>query len=318
MEGKKTQAIIEAKCASMHLYADDCFTHEICTMYLGRRINNDIKEKVIQDLLNKGIDTSFLGKNCSISDLYKGIEQTGNTITVYELIEWFNEQYNCIRQEAKDLPKLEFDLYKDELGKKTKTTFVLTDVWTDVSLRFEEEKLSINNFMRRFLMIDKESYGGETCIACKGRDWYGSDNPDVIKIDDSLIEAYLEISKKYIDYLKAYAFLRRSNDLDYKNTRYKKGPLPTYIYGSDPCGGVDPYRDLAQILVHYGNAGNDIGYIFTYDLGTPTLKNPHIVFSDNSCTIENGENYREEVLNNPHVLAKTIRINRDNLPFSIK
>lgn len=318
MEGIRTKAIEEAKCASMHLYSDDCFTHEKCTTWLGRNVNEDIQKKVIQDLLDKGIDTSFLKGDCSISDLYKGIEQTGNTITVYELIDWFNNQYNCIRKEAENLPKFEFDLYKDELGKKVKTTFVLTDVWGH-SLWFEEEKLSINNFMRRVLTIDKEDDEGKRfALSCRGRDWYSGEDDGVIEIDDDLIDTYFEVSEKYRDYLQAYAFLRRSNDLDYKNTRYQKGPLPTYIYGADPCGGVDPYRDLAQILVHYGNAGNDIGYIFTYDLGTPTLKNPHIVFSDNSCTIKIGENYRDEVLNNPHVLAKTIRINRGNLPFQIK
>ena len=315
MERIRTNAIEEAKCASMHLYSNDCFTHENCTTGLGRNVNKNIQKKVIQDLSDKGIDASFLIGDCSISDLYKGIEQTGNTITVYELIDWFNEQYNCIKKEAENLPKFEFDLYKDELGKKVKTTFVLTDVWGD-SLRFEEEKLSINNFMRRVLTIDKEDDEGKRfALSCRGRDWYSD---SVIEIDDDLIDTYFEVSEKYRDYLQAYAFLRRSNDLDYKNVRYKKGPLPTYIYGADPCGGVDPYRDLAQILVHYGNAGNDIGYIFTYDLGTPTLNKPHLVFSDNSCTIKMGANYREEVLNNPHVLAKTIRINRGNLPFKIK
>ena len=318
MERIRTNAIEEAKCASMHLYSDDCFTHENCTTGLGRRVNKNIQKKVIQDLSDKGIDASFLIGDCSISDLYKGIEQTGNTITVYELIDWFNEQYNCIKKESENLPKFEFDLYKDELGKKVKTTFVLTDVWGD-SLRFEEEKLSINNFMRRVLTIDKEDYEGKRfALSCRGRDWYSVEDDSVIEIDDDLIDTYFEVSEKYRDYLQAYAFLRRSNDLDYKNVRYKKGPLPTYIYGADPCGGVDPYRDLAQILVHYGNAGNDIGYIFTYDLGIPTLNKPHLVFSDNSCSTVIGVDYQDEVLNNPHVLAKTIRINKGNLPFKIK
>ena len=82
MERIRTNAIEEAKCASMHLYSDDCFTHENCTTGLGRRVNKNIQKKVIQDLSDKGIDASFLIGDCSISDLYKGIEQVkpGNRI----------------------------------------------------------------------------------------------------------------------------------------------------------------------------------------------------------------------------------------------
>ena len=318
MESKKTCAINEAKCASMHLYANDCFNHDKSTFLLGRgKVNEKVKNMVIKDLISIGKSASSIEGPCSINELYNAIIETGNTITVYDLINWFNEQYKLIKEEAKALPKLEFDLYKAELGKSQRVCFTLTDIFDKgESLFFEDINAGFNDFARRTLSIGSNFMcdGTEFSISLIGRDWYSLDDEDTFKINKDIAEAYIELSKKYYDYLKAYAFLRRSNDQNFSTTRYQRGPLPTYIYGTDPL------RDLNQFLVHYGTcAGNDIGYIITYDLGESSLGNPTLVFSDNSYALKDGPDTQEEIRENyPHMLARTLRINKNNLPFNIK
>ena len=75
---------------------------------------------------------------------------------------------------------------------------------------------------------------------------------------------------------------------------------------------------VLDCVVHYGHGGNEPGYYFTYDLGNNALGIPILNFFEYNVVGDDLSEQEDIRKNNPHVLAKTLRVNRDILPFKIK
>lgn len=319
MEHKKSFAIYCAKAMSIQLYSRLCLTTDSWVEL--RNYMSEIRNGIIEEL---GINMKLYAPDDNpeyddktINDLiiYDAIAKSGETITLYDLIDWFNNQYNSIRQDTKDLPKLQFPIKKFEKGTVEEASFVFEQmadnyVYASPMLHFVNENDKINEYFHRILCLAKKD-DGSYCqnILVDGPSYILDENIDCIPSD--VIKDYLEISEKYKDYLSAYRFLRRSNTATDKS-QPKKGPFTTAIIGNDP------YRDLSHFVVHYGHGGNEPGYIFSYGLGDETLKEPILDFLEYNVVGDDLEDQEDIRKNNPHVLAKTLRVNRDILPFKIK
>ena len=315
MEYKKTKAILIAKAWSIQLYSEYCNdTHE----WSLRSYMKEIRNGIIEELGIRGVnrypyttDIEYDGANDLI--IYDAIVNSGKTITLYDLIDWFNNQYNSMREEAKDLPKLQFPVYKWEKGKKEDASFVFDNLHDDFGnlLYFVDENEKMNEYIRRNLVIGKDLHGNDE----QSIQMYGAtfcDEQEINSIDKDVVNAYMELSMKYKDYLLAYNFLRRTNTEVDKRQFHRKGAFTTAIIG------VDPYRDLSQFIVHYGHGGNEPGYYFTYDLGNNALGIPILNFFEHNVVGDDLSEQEDIRKSNPHVLAKTLRVNRDILPFKIK
>ena len=254
-----------------------------------------------------------LSQNASIEELYNAIANSGNTITMYEILEWFNEQYNCIKKEAEKLPKLEFMLEKWETGSTDKASFVFERIvgtsLEDLTLSFYNENETINEYIPRRLSF-KDNLNAY--LECAGRDRFGTQKIDAISKE--LVKEYLELSKKYINYLNAFSFLRwRALTTICNLRRYYHGVFNSNISGNDP------YRNLDNILVGIGHAGNEDAYYFRYNLGNEKLEDPMLGFWDCICS-EKPQSQKTigDLTEDSHTMAKTLRLNRDYLPFKVK
>ena len=84
--------------------------------------------------------------------------------------------------------------------------------------------------------------------------------------------------------------------------------------------GGDPFHNLEQFAVGFGQSGNEPSYFFTYNLGTETLEKPIFKFRDMEGKFLNGEEFidKDELLNNNyHEVAKTLKLCKTYLPFKI-
>lgn len=311
MEYKKTLAIRFAKAWSLQLYSKNLRdTNRYHLRSDMKEIRNGIIKEFEINMKPYDSNTELDEENDDI--LYDAIANSGKTITLYDLIEWFNEQYNSIREEAKDLPQLQFPVYKWEKGKMEDTSFVFEDFCDfPFNLFFTDSKEKNDEYIRRRLYISIERDG--TCrqgICAMGPCYVDAKKID--SISEDVIKEYIEISKKYENYLKAFNFLRRTNT-EIDNSQFqKKGPLTTAIIGGDP------YRNLTHFIVHYAHGGNEDAYYFTYNLGQPTLGVPILNFFEPFVVGEVLSEQEDIRKNNPHILAKTLRVNKEVLPFKIK
>lgn len=292
MENNKTRAIEVAKNESLVLFSEK-------NMYRGLGdARNGYEEEIIRAL---NIDTS------KPHDLYEEISKSGLTVSLYDLISWFNEQYNLIRDKAKDLPDLVLPVYKWEKDKEEKAHLIVTDIGHD-SLHFRDLNESlVHEYMCRRYAIRKDKNGFKYSISLDGYGYYESEKLDTEKKE--LLQEYYALAQKFYDYIAAYSFFRATDTDNFKSTFNLKGVLGTAIFGSNP------FNNLEQFFVHYGNGGNVDGYFFNYKLGERTISDPKIRFWDahpEICT----EN-RSDIINNPDVLAKTLRMRKSNLPFNI-
>ena len=316
METRKSFSINCAKAWSIQLYSDFCFDTD---QWHLRRYMKDIRNGIIKefgiDLPFYTEDTEYDVENGKDEIIYNAIASSGKTITFYDFIAWFNNQYRSMREDAKDLPKLQFPVYKWEKGKNEDASFVFhsfSDGIDGPMIAFSDENEKLNEYVRRHLHIvfAKEKGKYEQSILGYGPA-YGWDEP-LDAMDQELMKEYMDLALKYRDYLDAYEIFRRTNTEVDKRQFHKKGPLTTAIMG------VDPYRDLSQFIVHFGHGGNEPGFYFTYDLGNETLKEPVLNFHEPQADEDVLKDQEDIRKTNPHVLAKTLLLNRDILPFSIK
>ena len=125
------------------------------------------------------------------------------------------------------------------------------------------------------------------------------------------MKKYRDIVDKYYDYLKAYEyFTKRSNRLSkavFNND--KPTTINAGIYGGDP------FRNLEQMAISFGQGGNEPAYFMTYNLGTETLEKPIFSFCDDFVD-RNGLDI-DDILNN-HEVEKTLKLCKTYLPFKIK
>lgn len=282
MKYNKTRAIKTAKRESLILFS-----------------RREYEQEIIQSL-NIDISKPF--------DLYEEIAKSNLTISLYDIIEWFNEQYNLIREKSKDLPDLIFPVYKWEKDKEEDVQLILTDIsHGSISFRDLRESL-VHEYMRRRYSVYRECNSFKYIIDIDGFAHYETEEFDPEKKE--LLQEYYAIAQEFYNYMQAYSLFRSTDTEYFKSTFFSKGDLGSAIFG------LNPFNNLEQFFVHYGAGGNEDGYFFNYRLGEKNLPIPDIRFWDNYpelCT----ENV-SEILNNPHVLAKTLRLKKSNLPFSIK
>ena len=245
-----------------------------------------------------------------IDKLYDAIANSGNTITMYDILEWFNEQYKNIKKDTEKLPKLEFMIEKWETGSLEKASFVfdrLTGRYkNNMVLHFIDDNESSTDFFHRKLTFrDSE----EVAFMNYTNALLATERINVISKE--VIKEYLELSKRYLDYLNAYSFLRQPVATNIGNLYFYKGIFGSSIYGNDP------YRKLDKVMIGTNRGGNVDSYFFAYELGGEKLENPVMTFYD--ChSPKKGKTIEEIIDNNPHAMAKTLRLNRNYLPFKVK
>ena len=284
-----------------------------------------ISEGKNQDLLRE------VKKNSSDStyadfEQYKILNETGLMVSFYDIIDWFNKEYLKIRKEAETLPKIELEVDKWELGKKEIVPFSFLHCDEKI-ISFTEDPINLNGLFHREVSIqddlqnlfyqDKvtEDNRFSLVLKCNGVCW---DNPkEIAGLDQNIMRQYRAIVDKYYNYLKAYEyFTKRSNRLSkaiFNNNQHTT--INAGIYGGDP------FRNLEQIAISFGQGGNEPSYYVTYNLGTETLEKPIFYFDE----VERYFNPEFKVLdkddilnNNYHEVAKTLKLCKTYLPFEIK
>lgn len=260
-----------------------------------------------------------LGENYSYEDMCN----PNVSVSMFEIINWFNNQYRLIREEGKDLPKLEFEVDKWEIGKKEKVSFTLLQELSTGFLQFLENNVDTRNFVyRRLCMSDKskliasreEDPDYDAYIETIGNNIYEVERVD---IKPEMIKKYLELSYKYSEYIKAYTFLRNVIVTIPEKTALfgsTKGQFYSAIYGDNPFNSLDSF------LFNVGTGGNEIYVIVRYDLGKEELEKPFIRIRENDCVqkLSEGVMYVDDLVNNkPHELAKRLRLPIKRLPFKI-
>lgn len=251
-------------------------------------------------------------KKISRNELYNIIASSGNTITLYDIIEWFNEQYKSIKKDAEKLPKLDFIFEKWETDSLENASFVFDRLvgrhLDNMDLHFIDKNESPTDFFHRLLVFSDNSE--KAFIQYINANFKAE---PINEINKEIVREYLELSKKYLDYLNAYAFLRQNEPTSICNTYHYEGQFDSCIYGNDP------YRKLDKIMVGYNRGGNEDSYFFTYKLGVDKLENPITKFVERKWHDLSGrETMGDLVDNNPHAMAKTLRLNRKYLSFKIK
>lgn len=299
MDNNKTRAIAEAKKDSLKLFSskNKCWK-SWCSDWLEKS-GGTFDEEIIQTL-NIDINKPY--------DLYEEIAKSDLTISLYDLISWFNEQYNLIREKTKNLPELVFPVYKWEKGKEEEVNLLISNIGTDyLSFRDLNESL-LKEYICRTYSIKKKEDDFKYTVSLEGSGYYEKERLDPEKKE--LLQEYYTIAHEFYDYIAAYSLLRSTDTEYFKSTFWAKGFLQTAIFGDNP------FNNLEDFFVHYGEGGNVDGYFFGYKLGEQTLPDPKIIkFWDQHpelCT----EN-KSDIINNPHILAKTLRVRKDNFPFNI-
>ena len=133
-----------------------------------------------------------------IDELYDAIANSGNTITMYDILEWFNEQYKNIKKEAEKLPKLEFMIEKWETGSLEKASFVFDRLVgrykNNMGLHFIDDNESSADFFHRKLSFRD---GEEVAFMNYTNALLPTERINVISKE--IIKEYLELSKRYLD-----------------------------------------------------------------------------------------------------------------------
>ena len=245
-----------------------------------------------------------------IDKLYDAIANSGNTITMYEILEWFNEQYKNIKKDAEKLPKLEFMIEKWESGSLEKASFVFDRLVgrykNNMGLHFIDDNESSSDFFHRKLSFRD---GEEAAFINYANALLPTERINVISKE--VIKEYLELSKRYLDYLNAYSFLRQPVPTSIGNLYFYKGLFDSSIYGNDP------YRKLDRVRIGTYRGGNVDSHFFAYKLGGEKLESPVMTFYD--CHVPKSEETIGDIVdNNPHAMAKTLRLNRNYLPFKVE
>ena len=297
MENNKTRAIKEAKEQSLVLFSKNI------NLDIGSQVSRKYMDGIIDEL---NIDTS---KTKDLYDIYDALVKSGLTISLYDIIEWFNGQYNLIREKSRDLPELIIPVYKEEKGKEEEAHLIVIHV-DDNSIDFGDLNESpYNEYFRRCYTVDKKK-GNYICLS-------GAGHFETVALDSEkkeLLGEYLIIAQDFKEYLKAFSYFHSTNNLSSTYNYYNKGVLGTAIFGTNP------FKNLEQFFVHYGSGGNVDGYFFNYELGKESLPSPTFRPWHSHMT-QNPESYDEDIsdiINSPHVLAKTLRVRKGLLPFEIK
>ncbi len=302
MENIKERAISLAKYESIKLFLfNRCYSRPKSISHFFRFE----REKEIIQLLGLEIGKSY--------NLYDEIVKSDLTISLYDIISWFNEQYNLIREKSKDLPDLNFSVYKWEKRKEEEARFVFENIDDDCNnIFFRDQNESYNEFFHRFFIIGKKhrlntNIDEYTQKISSVNDVY-TDTKDFNVLSKESIDEYLNIAREFYDYLVAYSFFKNDDD-GYSQNSYPKGSLTSTI------NGTSPFKNLEQFNFNCGLGGNEDGCLLSYDLGSEVIQNPYIYYNGSGLSFSEIQN---EFLDDPDMLAKTVRIRMKNLPFHIK
>lgn len=253
---------------------------------------------------------------------YKTLNETGLMVSLYDIIDWFNKEYLKIKKEAETLPKIELEIDKWEIGKKEKVLFSF--LWCSRQMiGFTEDPIKLNEIFHRTLTIQddlqnpffldkvKEDERHSLVLKYLGVCW------DVDKkiegLSQGVMRQYRELADKYYNYLQAYNyFITKSNRLSKVVFKYDEHTtINAGIYGKDP------FRNLEQFAVAFGQGGNEPAYFFTYNLGTETLEKPIFRFQEKFLEEYEVLDKDDLVNNNYHEVAKTLKLCKTYLPFEI-
>lgn len=296
---RKTNVINSIKQKSVGLYSKRNY-REITDVSI---VFSDSEDEIIRecDVLNN--------YRLRIDNLYDAIASSGNTITMYDILDWFNEQYKNIKKDAEKLPKLEFLMEKWETGSLEETSFIFDRLVgrykNNMGLHFIDANESSTDFFHRRLFFRD---GEETAFMNYTNSLLPTEKINVVRKE--IIKEYLELSKKYLDYLNAYSFLRQPTPTSIGNLYYYNG-----VFDSSICGN-DPYRKLDSVVIGTNRGGNVDSYFFAYKLGGEKLESPVMTFYDCHAS-KSTETIGNIVDNDPHAMAKTLRLNRNYLPFKV-
>ena len=263
-KSRKTNVIFNMENCSVELYSKKNYRKVNSADYCFYDSIDEIMEEY-------GIENNV--HNLNVHNLYDIIANSENTITMYEILEWFNEQYKNIKKEAHKLPKLEFFIKKWEIDSLEKVSFVFDRLngrrKDEMTLHFVDENEKLSDFFHRKLFFSsKENAAFMQYINALFH------VQEIDEISKELIREYLELSKKYLDYLNAYQFLKKPEPTNISNKYYYNGIFDSSIYGNDP------FRNLDKVMVGVNRGGNVDSYFFTYKLGGDRLEDPIMYFYD--------------------------------------
>jgi len=194
-----------------------------------------------------------------------------DTISFYELICWFNQQYRSFIKEASKLTQLETTFKNEDTGKMMTRRFVFDSVPRNTIFGTESKMIFHEDFARykswadptcRQLIISSDidvQKFGKTVICDHNRFDRTQGNYTFVRtqscnIDDGLLDAYLEIRNKYYNFLRVYTILKDFN-LDAGKW------YATYI------DAPNPFKKINSIKLFLCGSTNESNYMATYKFG---------------------------------------------------
>jgi len=275
------------------------------------------KEKRDNDEILKVIE-----KTKNDLDGYRILNETGLMVSLYDIIDWFNKEYLKIKKEAEALPKIELEIDKWELGKKERVLFNFLRC-SKQTIAFTEDPINLNEIFHRTLTIqddlqnpffeDKVTEDERYSLVLKYLGVCWNVDKKIEGLDQNVMRQYRLLVDKYYNYLQAYThFITKSNRLSkaiFNND--EQTTINAGIYGKDP------FRNLKQFAVGFGQGGNEPAYFFTYNLGTETLEKPIFRFQEKFLEEYEVLDKDDLVNNNYHEVAKTLKLCKTYLPFEI-
>jgi hypothetical protein len=255
---------------------------------------------------------------------YEVLEESGLMVSLYDIIDWFNKEYLKIKKDAESLPKIELEIDKWEIGKKVIVPFDF--LWcNEATIAFTESPINLNEIFHRELTIQDDlknlifennvEKDGRFSLVLKTQGCQCNSHKKISGLDQEVLLMYRKIVDKYFNYLKAYThFTNCSNRLS--KTIFgidRRTIINTGIYGGDP------FHNLEQFVVGFGQSGNEPSYFFTYNLGSEILEKPIFMFRESLEKFPECEQLdKDELLNkNYHEVAKTLKLCRSYLPFKM-
>ena len=255
-------------------------------------------------------------------DGYRILNETGLMVSLYDIIDWFNKEYLKIKKEAEELPKIELEIDKWEIGKKEKVLFNFL-CCSELEVVFTEDPINLNGlFHRKLKMQDdlqnlyymhnvSEDERHSLVLACEGCEW--DTHQKIEGLSQEVMRQYRKLADKYHNYLQAYThFIKSSNRLTkiiFQRNRHTT--INAGIYGGDP------FHNLEQFAVGFGQSGNEPSYFFAYNLGTETLEKPIFRFKEKFLDEYEVLDQDGLVNDNYHEVAKSLKLCKTYLPFEI-
>ena len=248
----------------------------------------DIQECIEYTKKEYGIPNDII----SSDKMYNYLIESGKTVSLYEIINWFNRTYNEIKSKCISLPKIYDSHYSLKMNQRKPSSFVIDSTFDPNSFTLIDENSTPNDFVKIKIIIDKITEDiSKSTIILTGDSYFSTKE---ITISQDILKAYLLINKEYQNYLNAYAFLKKQTEESF----LPKGIFKSYIYGDDPI------RKLQSVIVEFGP---NPSFFFSYELGNDSLDSPLNIKGSKDI------GYLED----PHIMAKTLRLPKDYIPFKL-